>query len=861
MRRPGAPPEASRRGRPAASVPPSLPRTTGRIRAPSPVLRYAGTVVLVGGAYYASARLGLLLSLVERNVTPLWPPTGIAVVAMLVLGRSVWPGVAVAALLVNAPISADLGAAAVTAVGNTLAPLVAATLLRRVGFRQEIDRQRDALAIVFLGALVSMAVSASVGTATLAASGSIPWSGFWPAWTVWWTGDAMGVLVVAPFLLTVVGLVGRRTAIRRVVSSWPEAIEAVLLLLLVAGVAGWVTGHDLRLLFLVLPILGWIAWRFQQPGAAPAALLVATIATWAAAPGPGPFAHGTLFHRMLTLQAFNTTVALSSFFFAALVTERARAKEQLERAAVDLEERVAVRTSELSAANRLLRREVAEREEAERRLGQRERQLAEAQHVARIGSWEWMIDDDRVSWSDEMYRIHGFEPQEFPVTFERAVSQVVPEDVRRIRQNVEAALREGVERSLPPSEYRIVLPDSAERVLLGKARIHVDASGRPVRMVGTVQDVTEDKRAEREHHIAETLQRSLLPDRLAEIPGLEIAARYVPATGGMEIGGDWYDVVSLPRGAVGLAIGDVAGHGLRAASTMGQLRMALRAYALEEESPAAVVARAHLLTARLLTTEMATLVYLVFDPDTGDVRFANAGHPPPLVVGADGSTAYLEGALGPPLGVDAEADPEEARDRLEPGSTLVLFTDGLVERRGDSIRDGLDRLRREAAAARGDLEELCDHLLGSLIGDQADDDVALLVLRPVRIAVTPFHLRFPAEPRVLAPLRQAVRRWLREAGADPQQEHDILVACGEAWTNAVQHAYGAGEGVVDSELRLLERTVEVIVRDEGRWRPPSGDEGGRGLTLMRAFMDSVDVSTGPEGTRIRMRRLLEDDGR
>ena len=221
MHRPGAPPEASRRGRPAGSVPPSLPRTTGRIPVSSPVLRYAGTVVLVGGAYYGSARLGLMLSLVERNVTPLWPPTGIAVVALLVLGRSVWPGVAVAAFLVNAPISAGLGAAAVTAVGNTLAPLVAATLLRRVGFRPEIDRQRDALAIVFLGALVSMAVSATVGTVTLAASGSIPWSGFWPAWTVWWTGDAMGVLVVAPFLLTVVGVVRHRTTLRRVVSSWP----------------------------------------------------------------------------------------------------------------------------------------------------------------------------------------------------------------------------------------------------------------------------------------------------------------------------------------------------------------------------------------------------------------------------------------------------------------------------------------------------------------------------------------------------------------------------------------------------------------------------------------------------------------
>src|SRR5207244_3820610 len=209
----------------------------------------------------------------------------------------------------------------------------------------------------------------------LAVSGAIPWSGFGPAWTVWWTGDAMGVLVVAPFLLMVVALIRNP----RAAPSRPRVLEGVGLLLLAGAVTAWLTGHDLRLLFLVLPILGWIAWRLQPPGGAPAALVVATLPTWAAAHGSGPFSHGTLFDRMLTLQAFNATVALSSFFFAAMVAERMRAREELERGAADLEERVGRRTEELSAANRRLRREVAERKEAERRLGQRERQLDEAQ--------------------------------------------------------------------------------------------------------------------------------------------------------------------------------------------------------------------------------------------------------------------------------------------------------------------------------------------------------------------------------------------------------------------------------------------------------------------------------------------------
>src|SRR2546427_11557417 len=165
------------------------------------LFRYTSKVVLVGGAYYVAAILGLRLSLIERNVTPLWPPTGIAVVAFLIFGWRVWPGIALAALAVNLPISTNGLAAAVTATGNTVAPLVAATLLVRVGFRREIDRLQDALAIVFLGALLSMLISASVGAGTLVLSGAIPASKVPAAWAGWGTGDALGVLVVAPFLL------------------------------------------------------------------------------------------------------------------------------------------------------------------------------------------------------------------------------------------------------------------------------------------------------------------------------------------------------------------------------------------------------------------------------------------------------------------------------------------------------------------------------------------------------------------------------------------------------------------------------------------------------------------------------------
>jgi integral membrane sensor domain MASE1/anti-sigma regulatory factor (Ser/Thr protein kinase) len=782
---------------------------------------YAAGVLLVAVAYYTAAKLGLRLALVGRNITPFWPPTGIAVVAFLVLGRSVWPGVALAALVVNLPITTGVLPAAATAAGNTLAPLVAATLLAKVGFRREIDRLRDATAIVFVGALLSMSISASVGTGVLVASGALPADELPGSWAVWWAGDAMGVLVVTPFVLSLVQP-WRRPGRPR----WKH-LEAAVLFALIAAVSVVAIGADPHLMFLVIPLLGWAAWRFQQRGAAPAALLVVVVASWAAAKGIGPFRAGTMLEKMLILQAFNATVAFCSFFFAALVSERMQAHQALERAAAGLEARVRQRTS----------------------------QLTEAQQVAHIGSWEWLIPQHRVSWSDELYRIHGHVPQEFPVTFETAVDQVNTEDAARIRSNTEAALRRADDHDLPRIEYRITRPDGAERVLLGKAKVYVGPNREPLRMVGTVQDVTEARKAEREHRIAETLQRGLLPDRLPEVPGIGLAARYVPAGAEMAVGGDWYDVVELPSGRIGLAIGDVAGHGPRAASTMGQLRMALRAYALEEPSPAEVVRRLDRLVSRLLMSEIVTLVYLVLDLDSGMVQFANAGHPPPLVVRAGGQISFLEDGLGPPLGCDDPGLPAEARFRLVPGSTLLLFTDGLVERRGASIDEGLQRLATVAMDCGQDIEAFCDQLLCSMVEDDTADDVALLVIRPLPLTGRPL-LRVPAEPRVLAPLRQTLRRWLRESDADPHVANDILLACGEVCTNVIEHAYGAKEGPLEISLDVRDGTAEVTIRDQGSWRPSSGVHGGHGLPLIQELMESVELAGGPDGTVVRMRRRV-----
>jgi len=290
--------------------------------------------------------------------------------------------------------------------------------------------------------------------------------------------------------------------------------------------------------------------------------------------------------------------------------------------------------------------------------------------------------------------------------------------------------------------------------------------------------------------------------------------------------------------------------------------MALRAYALEEGSPSGVVGRVRHLV-RLLVPDIVTLIYLIFDPDSGTLRFANAGHPPPLLVGPKGETSYLEGGLGPPLGATTHLGQDiEVAAHVDAGSTLLLFTDGLVERRGTSIREGLTRLKTLAADPGEDLEALCDHLLSSMVTSEVADDIALLALRQVPLAAEPLLLRLPAEPQVLAPLRQTVRRWLREVDADPTVADEVLIACGEACANAIQHAYGAKDGLFEVNLILSDGTVEITIRDLGSWRPSAGSgraarRGGLGQRLMRALMDSVDVDTGPEGTVVRMRRSLQ----
>ncbi|WP_329048744.1 MASE1 domain-containing protein [Streptomyces violaceus] len=299
--------------------------------------RRFGSVALeicaVAALYWGSAEIGLLQEQVRGQVTPLWPPSGIALASLLLRGPRVWPGIALGAFLVNISLGPSFLAVLAIAAGNTLAPVCSYALLRRVGFLSEMDRLRDALALIFLGAFTGMLVSATAGTGTLVLTGVLDAGDFWPTWSVWWTGDAVGVLTVTPVLLV---LRSARRPRGVPLSRWVEGI----LLVAVTICVGFVETGTTPLLFLGFPLLIWAAFRFGLAGAAPCALAVSTFAIIAAAQNAGPFAGHDLFTNMITLQAFNGSVSLTALLLGAAVNERAQTEREIALACGQLAEMV-----------------------------------------------------------------------------------------------------------------------------------------------------------------------------------------------------------------------------------------------------------------------------------------------------------------------------------------------------------------------------------------------------------------------------------------------------------------------------------------------------------------------------------------
>jgi integral membrane sensor domain MASE1 len=289
-------------------------------------------ILAVAAAYYATGRLGLWqrISLEGAVVTPLWLPTGVAVTCLLWMGLRIWPGIALGAfLLIDSINPFRLSDLAIVA-ANTLAPMCAYVLLRKVGFRLALDRLWDGVALVFLGGLLPILLSATVGTCVLVLSGSLQWSAFWPVWAAWWAGDTMGVLVGTPLLIAL-----SRARPPWNTRRWPEAAALLVTAVVITPLA---TRSPLALLFLVFPLLTWAALRFQLAGAAPCVLFVSVLGISAATDHVGPFADHSLFEVMFNLQALNGSAALTGLLLAAIVTEQKSIRQKIEQAVSDLTE-------------------------------------------------------------------------------------------------------------------------------------------------------------------------------------------------------------------------------------------------------------------------------------------------------------------------------------------------------------------------------------------------------------------------------------------------------------------------------------------------------------------------------------------
>lgn len=365
---------------------------------------------------------------------------------------------------------------------------------------------------------------------------------------------------------------------------------------------------------------------------------------------------------------------------------------------------------------------------------------------------------------------------------------------------------------------------------------------------------TQFRRAEVERAAAVVFQRSLLPARLPTVPGLELAGHYLPAGHG-EVGGDWYDVFTLPSGWLCIVIGDVVGRGLVAADVMGRLRNSLRAYALLGGDPAEVLSRLDQQVQHFEPDTMATVLLAMFEPSFERLHLSSAGHLPPLLARPYHPTVLVEVPADQPIGVPGGVRRRTMAIKLPPGGLTCFYTDGLVERRGVSLDVGLARLRDSVLA--GPVAALCRKLMARLVGaDAPGDDVAVLAVRRQDSGeVGPLDLVLPALPWSLRDIRLAVRRWLSAVGAGPRAVADLLVAIGEACSNAIEHAYGAGGGSVAIHLELQLPDVLATIRDTGRWHSPSRDDGGRGTLIMRGCSDDMRIDRGPTGTTVVIRRL------
>lgn len=409
-------------------------------------------LLLLSIAYFVSGWFGLKIPFVGTHITLIWLPTGIAVAALVRWGRSVWPGIYAGAFLVNLFTGSSWILAATIAIGNTLAPLLSAGLLKRFGFHSDFDRQKD-VGILVLAAGVGMTLSALGGVASLYLAGEMSVDATSFTFLSWWLGDTIGVLLAAPFLITL---------------TWDNlrylgrARMELLVWALVAATIAWFAlihdygdiGHALPLAFLTFPLLTWSGLRFGNSGAALAGLGFSLVAAWGTAIGQGGFILSDIRLSLFLLWVYMATTVLTGFIITALQAERLKIEKELQ----------------ISTES-----------------------LKDAQRIANIGSWRLDLLSNKLSWSDEIFHLFEIDPVQSPATYEVFLNTIHPEDRDMVHQAYTESL---VNRAPYEINHRLLMPDGRIKWVSERCRTDYDARGNPLYSQGTVQDVTERRQAE-----------------------------------------------------------------------------------------------------------------------------------------------------------------------------------------------------------------------------------------------------------------------------------------------------------------------------------------------------------------------------
>ena len=362
-----------------------------------------------------------------------------------------------------------------------------------------------------------------------------------------------------------------------------------------------------------------------------------------------------------------------------------------------------------------------------------------------------------------------------------------------------------------------------------------------------------------------TLQRSLLPETVPVLPRVRLAARYVVAAAELQAGGDWFDALPTGNGRVALVVGDVAGQGAAAAAAMAQLRTVLHEALLSGTPVTEAIDRLDRFAAATPAARAATVCVAELDPAAGTLTWSIRAHPPPLVCSPGGATRFLRDGQGSALGIGG-GHASLATAKIAPDEVVFLYCDGLVERPGETIDRGLDRLARIVGTAASEPstalttslpDRISDLAVERIVGAECTDDVIVLAAHLLPDALAPLILSTTAEPEQLSGLREAVNTWVTELGADHDDRLALCLAAYEAAANVVDHAY---YGRSPGELRLAgqlgdDGAVTLVIADDGRWRPPNSMPGGRGLTLIRACTD-LKLDQCDDGTTATMRRQL-----